>query len=223
MAQKRIEFISFEEFQKLYKAEKDPSMKLILLLGFGSGLRLSEIVGLEKEISRCCKAYLKERMVEVNGRKYKKRYCEKCDNEIKAGDIRRSKRGDWKIPPLTADKIDLKRHQIRIDDAKGGKWRVVISPPALREPHLKLLPINIHRRTVQNRVETLSVRVLKKRLSPHIFRHGFGNYQMNDLKLSPAQVQQFMGHSRLDTTGIYTKSNPEQTIMEAWKKMGGWE
>jgi site-specific recombinase XerD len=30
-----------------------------------------------------------------------------------------------------------------------------------------------------------------------------------------------MGHSRLDTTGIYTKANPEQAISESWKAMTG--
>lgn len=222
MASKRIDFISFQEFQKLYKAEKNPEMRVILLLGFGSGLRLSEIVGLEKEISNCCKAYLTEKKVEENGRKLKKKYCNKCEREIKISDIRR-KKGEWAIAPLTKDKVDLAKHQIRVDEAKGGKWRVTITPPSLREAHLKLLPITLSRRTVQNRFKKLTMRVLNKNMSPHVLRHGFGNYQMNDLKLSPAMVQQLMGHSRLDTTGIYAKANPEQTIMEAWKKMGGEE
>lgn len=61
--QKRIDFISFEEFQKLYKAEKDKSMKLAMLLMFGSGLRISEVIGLEKEMSACCRAdVLKEKV-----------------------------------------------------------------------------------------------------------------------------------------------------------------
>ena len=34
-------------------------------------------------------------------------------------------------------------------------------------------------------------------------------------------VQQLMGHSRLDTTGIDTKVNPAFAISEAWKAMGG--
>jgi site-specific recombinase XerD len=30
-------------------------------------------------------------------------------------------------------------------------------------------------------------------------------------------VQQMLGHSRLDTTGIYTKANPINTIQKAWE------
>ena len=49
MTQKRIDFISFEEFQKIYRAEKDKEMKLCILLGFGSGLRISEIIGYQRK------------------------------------------------------------------------------------------------------------------------------------------------------------------------------
>ena len=45
MASKLIKFISTEEFRKVLKAEKDNSRKLAYVLAFGSGLRISEIVG----------------------------------------------------------------------------------------------------------------------------------------------------------------------------------
>lgn len=45
MAQKLIRYIEIEEFKKVLKAEKDPKFKLAYALGFGSGLRISEIVG----------------------------------------------------------------------------------------------------------------------------------------------------------------------------------
>ncbi len=40
-----IRFISTEEFRKVLKAEKDNDFKLAYVLAFGSGLRISEIVG----------------------------------------------------------------------------------------------------------------------------------------------------------------------------------
>ena len=220
MSQKRIEFISIDEFKKLYKAEKRPEMKLMLLLGFGAGLRISEIIGLEEEMSPCCNDYVDVKRVLRDGKNLKRRFCRKCGEEVNIAHIGRMK-GKWKIKPLTAEKIDLKKHQIMIDEAKGGKWRITIAPPGLTEKHLKLLPIKINRRTAQKRFEVLAMRVLKKKMSFHILRHGFGNHQFNDLKLPPTMVQQMMGHSRLDTTGIYAKANPEQTIREAWKAMIG--
>lgn len=178
MTQKRIEWIDFEEFKKLYAAEKKKEMKLAMLLGFGSGLRISEIVGYKRSTGSS-------------------------------------------IPPLTKDKIDLPKHQIRIDSAKGGKWRTTVTPINLSENMLKLLPIKMARRTIQDRFSKLTQRVLGKHMSFHILRHGFANYQINVLKVPLPIVQQMLGHSRLDTTGIYTKANPEFAIGEAWKAMGG--
>ena len=184
----RIEFISFEEFQQLYKACKNKKLKLAILLGFGSGLRISEIIG------------------------YKRKF--KFQKQVKIID-------DTMIPPLTADKIDLIKHQIRIDEAKGGKWRITVTSPALKPEHLKLLPLNIKRRTLQNQFYALCEKVLNKRMSFHILRHGFGNYMVNVLKLPLPMVQGYMGHSTIAVTSIYTRANPEEAVNEAWKAMGG--
>lgn len=194
MNQKRIVYISFEEYEKLRRAEPDKQMKLCIDLGFGSGLRISEIVG------------------------YKRKMKRKKDKQT--GKI------NWlpdssAIPPLTKEMIDLKAHQIRLEDGKGGKWRTTVTSPVLSEKQLELLPIKLPRRTIQYKFEQLSKKVLNKKMSFHTLRHGFGNYQANVLKLPLPIVQQMMGHSRLDTTGIYTRANPEQAIAAAWKAMGG--
>lgn len=42
---KLVKFISTDEFKKILKAEKDNKFKLAYVLAFGSGLRISEIVG----------------------------------------------------------------------------------------------------------------------------------------------------------------------------------
>ena len=142
MAQKRIDYIDFDEFKKLYSAEKDKKMKLAMLLGFGSGLRLSEIIGFQ--------------------RKFKRR-TDKETKEIKYIP------DNSKIPALTSNMVFLKDHQIRLDDGKGGKWRTTVTPPTLTEPMLNLLPIKIPRRTIQDRFEKLSKKVLGKRMSFHTF------------------------------------------------------
>jgi len=187
---KRIDFISPEEFSQLLKAvknKKDKELEVAMLLGFGSGLRISEIVGFQRKF------------------KYK--------NKIKTED-------NSKIYPLTADKIDLEKHQVRIDDAKGGKWRIAPTFPTLKPEHLKLLPLKIERRTLQYRFTTLCNKVLKKKMSFHILRHGFGNYCVNVLKLPMPMVQGFMGHSSVAVTGVYSKANPEESINAYWRAMG---
>jgi len=62
---KLIRFISMEEGKKLIKKETDKRLKLAYVLALGSGLRLSEVVGLKKEISKCCDADIRVEEVEV--------------------------------------------------------------------------------------------------------------------------------------------------------------
>ena len=170
---KRIEFISFGEFEKIFKAEKDRKMKLALMLGFGSGLRISEIIGLKKSISRCCDANIEMKRIEVIGKKLKKYFCSKCSKELTFNKDMKLSKTEWAIPPLQPEQVDLKAHQIRLDIAKGGKWRVTVTPPTLTPEYTKLLPLNIIRRTLQWRFDKLTQKVLGKKMSFHILRHGF--------------------------------------------------
>ena len=56
---KLIRYIEMEEFKKVLKEEKDKKFKLAYVLGMGSGLRISEIIGLKEEVSKCHKAKIK--------------------------------------------------------------------------------------------------------------------------------------------------------------------
>jgi integrase/recombinase XerD len=120
------------------------------------------------------------------------------------------------IKPLTKEQIDLEKHQIRIL-GKGGKERITVTSPWLNKTNIELLPLNIPRRTLQGRFTRLCKKVLGKSLSFHTLRHGFANYMANEKKVPLPMVQSMLGHSRLDTTGIYTKSNPIQAINTAWE------
>lgn len=220
MSQKRIVFISFEDFKKVFAVEKNRKLKLAYLLAFGSGLRISEIIGLEKEISSCCKSDIIRERKELEGKTLKLMFCSKCEKQLEPKNIRRRK-NDWKIPPLTKDMINLKEHKINLIIAKGEKWRTTITPPNLSESLINLLPLKINRRTLQRRFTNLCLKVLGKKMSIHTLRHGFGNYQANVLKVPLPIVQSLMGHSRLDTTGVYTKANPDYAIQESWKALTG--
>jgi integrase len=174
MATTLIKYLTIEDFEKIFKAEKKRQFKLCYLLGFFSGLRISEIIGLK------------------------------------------NKDKSWKIKPITAEQIDLKAHSIKIIGGKGLKDRVSVVPKQLTEEHLKLLPLKISRRTLQDHFSKLAFKTLGKKMSFHTLRHGFGNYQANEKNLPLPMLQQLMGHSRIDTTGIYTKANPIQAINRAF-------
>ena len=84
MAQKLVRYIDIEEFKKLLAAEKDRRYKLMYVLGFGSGLRISEILG-------------------YKGKSIKK--------DKKTGKIIEK---EVDIPRLTKKQIDLEAHRIKI-------------------------------------------------------------------------------------------------------------
>lgn len=175
MAQKLIRFIDKEEFKKLLKAEKDNRYKLAYVLAFGSGLRLSEVVGPAKN----------------------------SNQEIKA---------------ITPEQINLDTKQIKVF-GKGGKERITLINPMfpLRQNMLKLLPLKINRRTMQDRIKKLGNKVLGRDITFHTLRHGFANYFFNDRGMSMAELQGFGGWSRPDTLLLYAKSNPKAAVEKAWE------
>lgn len=120
------------------------------------------------------------------------------------------------IKALTKEQIDIERHKIRIL-GKGGKERITVTSPWLTKNNIQILPLDIPRRTVQGRFTRLCKKTLGRELSFHTLRHGFGNFMVNTKGVPLPMVQQMLGHSRLDTTGIYTKSNPQTAIDTAWE------
>ena len=186
MVNKLIKFIELSEFKKILNKELSRNFKLAYVLAFGSGLRISEIVGYE-------------------GKSRKK--------DKKTGEIIETK---VVIPRLEKEMVDLERHQIRVI-GKGGKERVTVTSPWLKESNIKLLPLRINRRTLQNRFKAVCMATLGKDLSFHTLRHGFANLMANEKNVPLPMVQQMLGHSRLDTTGVYTKANPIKTIEKAWE------
>ncbi len=168
MSQKLVRFIEIEEFRKILTAEKDRKLKLAYALAFGSGLRISEIVGGEK------------------------------------------------VSPIERKQIDLEKHQIRLF-GKRGKERITVTSPWLNKTNVMLLPLQVNRRTLQRRFTKLCKKILTKDLNFHTLRHGFANLMANEKSVPLPMVQQMLGHSRLDTTGIYTKANPLRTIEKAWE------
>ena len=174
MVRKLPKIINQEEFELLLKeipkvtrvtkARKE-QYKLAMLLGFESGMRISEIVGFKD-----------------------------------------------KVPPLQKEQIG--ESQIKIISGKGGKDRIVPRPKRLNQRALMLLPMKIKRRSLQSFITNLAKDVLHRPLSFHTLRHGFGSH-LAGLGVPLHQVQMLMGHSRLDTTGIYLHANPKEAIDKA--------
>jgi len=62
MAQKLVRYIELEEFKKVLRAEKNKNYKLAYVLAFGSGLRISEIIGPAANSSQQIKALTPEQI-----------------------------------------------------------------------------------------------------------------------------------------------------------------
>ena len=213
MGRKLPEWINKEQFDKLLveavkQREKNykPRLKkytkrgmrlnsyiVAIILGFGAGLRISEIAGLEKT----------------------QKYTYKKKDEDKPV----TKTINTKIPRLTFDKIQERFIKIY---GKGQKERTTIFPSRIfqkagikKQDLKKILPIGDYDghyyRSIQYWFSNLTKKVLDKRLHFHCLRHSFASILAGSGK-PLHEIQALTGHSRLDTLGIYTHANPEQTI-----------
>ena len=91
MGTKIPEILTKEELIKVIKATKHKHHKIAFLLGFYQCLRISEIVGRGKPISKCCKADVDSKREEVSpGRKLMKRYCSACQKQLELPEIKLS-------------------------------------------------------------------------------------------------------------------------------------
>jgi integrase len=215
---KLIKYIKEEEFVKLLKAETKKEFKLAYLFGFGSGLRISEIIGLEHYYSKCCNELATSKYdFDENNKELLVTSCSKCGQNLTTKTMYR-KVGAWKIKPLTAEQIDLQAKTIKVIGGKGMKDRIVPLFPNFKEEYLKMLPLGIKRTTLQTHFKVLCKRVLGRNSNFHQLRHGFGVWATKK-RIPMPFIQHAMGHSRLDTTGIYTAASPED-MLDAFKK--GW-
>ena len=202
--------ITQEEFEKIFKATKKSYRKdkrqilLAMLLGFEAGMRISEIVGHHKQVSRCCKADTK--IVRDKEKKRKFKYCIKCEKLLGLKDTVFC--SEWKIYPLTRDKVD--QTSIRIECGKGEKDRIVSRPKRVNVNVIKLLPLKIGRRTLQRYTSQLGREVLGKEITFHTLRHGFATHYYNKTG-DILGLQRSLGHTRPDTTAIYSHTNPIKT------------
>lgn len=118
------------------------------------------------------------------------------------------------IVNLKKENIDKSQRIIRIKDAKGHKDRnLPIAPQVFRG--LTSIPIHCGIRALQIAFKKKGKEVLNRDLHFHLLRHsGATHYLKKGWNIR--EVQQFLGHSRLETTQIYTHVSPQDLMEKMW-------
>ena len=117
---------------------------------------------------------------------------------------------------LRQENIDRWQRIIRIKQAKGGKDRNIPLPPQAVKG-LSHIPVKCGARALQIAFRGYSKKVLAKDLNFHSLRHSGATHYLNKKKWSTRQVQQLLGHSKIQTTEIYTHVTPEVLIEKMWE------
>lgn len=123
---------------------------------------------------------------------------------------------------LEPENVRLSEHLIQIKEGKGKKDRhiPIIKPLLLRPQEVKLslrhLPVGVGVRALQLSFKKLCKEVLGKDLHFHTLRHSGATWLLNKKKWDIRQVQQFLGHSKIQTTEIYTHVTPTTLISLEW-------
>jgi len=119
---------------------------------------------------------------------------------------------------LKPTSVDTHRKLIMIKEAKGKKDRNIPIAPELIRGLKKKLPIKIGVRALQIAFKKRAKEVLNKDLHFHSLRHSGATHYLNQKKWNMRQLQNFLGHSRLDTVQIYTHISPQDLIEQMWGK-----
>lgn len=125
------------------------------------------------------------------------------------------------IIKLRREDIDMDKRQIRINEGKGKKDRVVPIPKGFKERHLEYIPFEFKDRALQKAFRLASeksgLKLRKPSVHMHSLRHGFAT-QCIRRGIGLRSVQMMLGHSDLSTTAIYLQLAPEEALKEYTEK-----
>lgn len=105
---------------------------------------------------------------------------------------------------LKQEHVDRQRGFLHVIAGKGNKDRDI---PIMKivEPGLKHLPIDMTRQALHK-----AVKKYFQDCHFHTLRHSGATFYLNEKKIGIRTIQQLLGHSRIDTTQIYTHITPDE-------------
>lgn len=126
------------------------------------------------------------------------------------------------VVKLKPENIKKDQHIIEIVQSKGAKDRniTIVKPLQVTLKTIFMafdnLPLKIGIRALQIAFKKKAKEVLNKDLHFHCLRHSGASWLLNKKKWDVRQVQQFLGHSKIQTTEIYTHVSPKDLIELEW-------
>ncbi len=180
-AAKARTILSMEEVRELYQSAETLQERAVLSLAYGCGLRSMELVAVNTEDLRLKENYL----IVQKGKGNKKRYVP----------MSRQVREDLRAYIEQERIIYIKREeeQALLLNSKGERMR--------KYTCRKLLKQLIERAGNEE--------IIKKEISTHHLRHSIATHLLEQ-GVPIEQVRDFLGHSQLETTEIYTRVNQRQ-------------
>ncbi len=122
---------------------------------------------------------------------------------------------------LQPNDINFEKKQIRINQGKGGKDRIVPLPRGWQKKFIEFIPFQFKDRALQKAFRSACERSGLKETKPsvhfHSLRHGFATQCLRK-GISLKAIQNMLGHSDLSTTGIYLQLAPEEVLNEYQEK-----
>ncbi len=140
------------------------------------------------------------------------------------------------VVELTIDRIDFNTRIIQTH-GKGDKWRKTFLTPAAKEALISYLNSRsdncpyvfvtskgevkgLIKEAIRKEVHIIAKNAgINRSVFPHLIRHTFATESINR-GMPATSLQIILGHSRLDTTMIYAKTNPE-VVQYDHKKYAG--
>ena len=122
---------------------------------------------------------------------------------------------------LKKEDVSLDDKQIRINEGKGKKDRIVPIPRGFKERHLEFIPFDFKDRSLQKTfrlyAEKSGLKAKKPTIHFHSLRHGFATQCLRK-GIGLRSIQMMLGHSDLSTTAIYLQLAPEEVLNEYQEK-----
>lgn len=179
------EIVTQEEIKKLYETA-DLKEKVILNLAYGCGLRVAELVAVNKE-----DIYLKENLLIVpKGKNSKRRivpFTEKMRKDFEEFIFSTEEKKSAESAKSAREK------QYIISNTKGDRMQEWTYNSTLKNL-LKKIKIS------EKRIKKISIHSLRHSIATHLLENG----------MELEKVRDFLGHSQLETTEIYTHINKNQ-------------